>query len=98
MRKLFFTRKLFITIVLAGVALGSLGRPVFAQTLSKDEKRRLILKGSKLWPVYCNQCHNARPPGEKAPYEWDQEIMHMRMLGNIPADDARALVEYLKTR
>jgi hypothetical protein len=72
--------------------------PVFAQAPSKAEKRRLILKGSKLWPVYCNQCHNARPPGEKAPYEWDQEIMHMRMLGNIPADDARALVEYLKTR
>ena len=91
-------RKLFITFLIASVALGSLYRPASAQAPSKDEKRRLILKGSKLWPVYCNQCHNARPPGEKAPYEWDQEIMHMRMLGNMPADDARALVEYLKTR
>jgi hypothetical protein len=91
-------RKLIIVIVLAGVALGSLCMPVSAQTLSKAEKRHLILTGAKLWPVYCNQCHNARTPGEKAPYEWDQEIMHMRMLGNIPADDARALVEYLKTR
>lgn len=91
-------KKLFISILLAGVALGSVCKPASAQTMTKDEKRRLILKGSKLWPVYCNQCHNARPPGEKAPYEWDQEIMHMRMLGNIPADNARALVEYLKAR
>lgn len=91
-------KKLFFAILLAGVALGSVCKPASAQTMSKAEKRRLILKGSKLWPVYCNQCHNARPPGEKAPYEWDQEIMHMRMLGNIPADNARALVEYLKAR
>jgi mono/diheme cytochrome c family protein len=91
-------RKLFIAILLAAVTLGSVCRPVSAQTMSKDEKRRLILKGAKLWPVYCNQCHNPRPPGEKAPYEWDQEIMHMRMLGNMPADNARALVEYLKAR
>ncbi len=91
-------RKLLIAILFAGVAVGSACGPVSAETLSKAERGRLIIKGAKLWTIYCNQCHNARPPGEKAPYEWDQEIMHMRTLGNIPAENARALLEYLKAR
>ncbi len=91
--------RVLLAVLFAGVALVSLCKTVSAaDNLSRAEKRRLFLKGAKLWPVYCNQCHNARPPGEKAPYEWDQEIMHMRMLGNMPADDARALVQYLKAR
>ena len=49
-----------------------------------------------MWPVYCNTCHNARPGSEKAPYEWNLIIMHMRTLGNLPAEDSKALVEYLK--
>lgn len=91
-------RRVLIAILLAGIALGSVCTRASAGALTKAERRRLILKGAKLWPVYCNQCHNARTPGEKAPYEWDQEIMHMRTLSSMPADDARALVEYLKAR
>jgi hypothetical protein len=91
-------RKLLIAILLAGIAFGSVLTPVSAETMSKAERRRLFIKGAQLWPVYCNQCHNARPGSEKAPYEWDQIIMHMRTLGNIPADDQRALLEYLKAR
>ena len=33
---------------------------------------------------------------EKAPYEWDSIMMHMRTLGNFPPDDAKAILEYLK--
>ncbi|HYB91207.1 MAG TPA: hypothetical protein VEC38_09190 [Candidatus Binataceae bacterium] len=69
-----------------------------ATAAAQAEHRRLFRKGAKLWPLYCNTCHNARPGSEKAPYEWDQIIMHMRTLGNLPADDTRALVEYLKSR
>lgn len=92
-------RKILRAILILGIALAALGGPVLAQdNMSKAEKRRLFLKGAKLWGVYCNECHNARPPGEKAPYEWDLEIMHMRTLSNMPADDARAIVRYLKAR
>ncbi len=85
--------------MVAGMVLAVITSPAIAeQNLSKAERRQLVVKGAKLWGVYCNQCHNARPGSEKAPYEWDQEIMHMRTLGNIPAADARAIVEYLKTR
>lgn len=92
-------RKLFAAIALATLAIGSAGTPVLAQeNLSPAEHRRLFREGAKLWPVYCNTCHNARQGSEKAPYEWDQIMMHMRTLGNIPPDDAKAILEYLKSR
>lgn len=94
-------RKIFVAIVLAALAIGSTGLCVSAQeqdNLTPAEHRRLFREGAKLWPVYCNTCHSARPGSEKAPYEWDQIMMHMRTLGNLPPDDAKAILEYLKTR
>ena len=92
-------RKLLASIVLVALAIGSIGAPVLAQEdISPAEHKRLFREGAKLWPVYCNTCHNARPGSEKAPYEWDQIMMHMRTLGNLPPDDAKAILEYLKAR
>jgi mono/diheme cytochrome c family protein len=92
-------RKLLATIVLAALAIASIGAPVLAQEdISPAEHKRLFREGAKLWPVYCNTCHNARPGSEKAPYEWDQIMMHMRTIGNLPPDDAKAILEYLKAR
>jgi mono/diheme cytochrome c family protein len=92
-------RKLFAAIVFATLAIGSASTPVSAQeNPSPAEQKRLFREGAKLWPVYCNTCHNARPGSEKAPYEWDQIMMHMRTLGNLPPDDAKAILQYLKAR
>ncbi len=66
--------------------------------ISPAEKMQLMMRGAQLWPLYCNTCHNARPGSEKAPYEWDQVVMHMRELGNIPPQDAKALLIYLKAK
>lgn len=90
--------KRLAVVMLSLLMLCSVVGAASAKEISKAEKRKLILKGSKLWGMYCNQCHNARPPGEKAPYEWNQEILHMRTLGNIPAENARAILEYLRAR
>jgi hypothetical protein len=64
-----------------------------------QQKKHLELfhKGQALWPIYCNHCHNARNPAEFAPYQWDQIIMHMRTLENLPPGDEAAILEYLKT-
>jgi len=92
-------RKLLAAIVLVALAIGSIGAPVLAQEdISPAEHKRLFREGAKLWPVYCNTCHNARPGSEKAPYEWDQIMMHMRTVGNLPPQDAKAILEYLKAR
>ncbi len=65
----------------------------------EQRKRHLELfhEGQALWPIYCNHCHNARNPAEFAPYQWDQIIMHMRTLENLPPHDEDAILEYLKT-
>jgi len=98
-------RKVLMIVLLAVIGLGSIGQPALAaadssgsQELSTAEKRRLFREGAKLWPVYCNTCHNARPGSEKAPYEWNMIMMHMRTLGNIPPQNAKAILEYLKTQ
>ena len=62
----------------------------------EQEQRALFRQGAKLWPVYCAQCHNARPGSEFSPAQWDVIMMHMRTQANLPANDARALTEYLK--
>jgi mono/diheme cytochrome c family protein len=93
-------KKIFVAIALATLMIGSMGAPVLAQQddMSPAEHKRLFREGAKLWPVYCNTCHNARPGSEKAPYEWDQIMMHMRTVGNLPPEDTKAILEYLKAR
>jgi hypothetical protein len=60
------------------------------------EQRKLFREGARLWPVYCAQCHNARPGSQFAPYQWDVILMHMRTQANLPSRNARAILEYLK--
>ncbi len=96
-------KKMIIAIVLTVMASGSLAGLARAgddptSGLSAQEQKRMFRKGAKLWPVYCNTCHNARPGSEKAPYEWDQIMMHMRSIGNFPADDYKSLLVYLKSQ
>jgi mono/diheme cytochrome c family protein len=78
------------------IGMGGL-RPgaVYAQQ-GEPRKRQLFREGARLWPVYCAQCHNARPGSEFAPYQWDAIMMHMRGLSNMPAENAQAILEYLK--
>jgi hypothetical protein len=92
-------RKILAAIVLATFAIGLADPIASAQdNPTPAEQRRLFREGARLWPIYCNTCHNARPGSEKAPYEWDQIMMHMRTLGNIPPENAKAILEYLKAR
>lgn len=85
------------TISLLIIMVCGLGPVVVrAQQMTQSERRQLFKEGAELWPVYCAQCHNARPGSEFAPYQWDQIMMHMRGLSNMPAQNARAIVEYLK--
>jgi hypothetical protein len=94
-------KKIFVAIVLAVLVIGSAGARVSAQdqdNMSLAEHKRLFRLGAKLWPIYCNTCHNARPGSEKAPYEWDLIIMHMRTLANFPQENTQAILEYLKAR
>ncbi len=88
-------KRTIIVLLLAITALG-VCRSGLAEETSKAEQRRLFREGARLWPVYCSQCHNARPGSEFAPYQWNIIMMHMRTQANLPAKDAQAVLEYLK--
>ena len=66
-----------------------------ATTLTPEEKK-LFAEGARLWPVYCAQCHNARPGSQFSPAQWDAITMHMRTQSIMPAKDMRAIKEFLK--
>jgi mono/diheme cytochrome c family protein len=84
-----------IAAMIAATVASSFGMCIGAEEDATDS-RQLFRDGARLWPVYCAQCHNARPGSEFAPYQWDTILMHMRTQANLPARDARAIVEYLK--
>lgn len=93
-------RRLIITVLAALTIAGVSALPIRARAQegpSPAERRALFMRGAELWPIYCNTCHNARPGPEFSPAEWNMIIMHMRSQANLPAEDARAILEYLKS-
>lgn len=88
-------KKILIAAMIAGTLASSLGLCNGAEENAAD-RRELFRDGARMWPIYCAQCHNARPGSEFAPYQWDTILMHMRTQANLPARDARAILEYLK--
>ena len=83
-----------IVLALAMAAM-SPGIDIASQEKSK-EQRELFVTGAKLWPVYCAQCHNARPGSQFSPVQWDAITMHMRTQSIMLAEDIRAITEFLK--
>lgn len=84
-------------IILLAIAMAAT-RPILgiASEVQSKEQRELFVTGAKLWPVYCAQCHNARPGSQFSPAQWDAITMHMRTQSEMPAKDMRAIKEFLK--
>jgi mono/diheme cytochrome c family protein len=89
MKRLLVAALIVATFASSTMAMGAEENPT--------QRRQLFRDGARLWPVYCAQCHNARPGSEFAPYQWDTILMHMRTQANLPTRDARAILEYLKS-
>jgi len=53
--------------------------------------------GVKLWVDNCTNCHNMRSPDSYSDAQWEVAVLHMRVRANLAAEDARAIVEYLKS-
>lgn len=89
--------RLWIVLLVSAAALRLVG-PGAASADDEAERRALVRRGARLWSPYCGACHNARPPAERSPAEWDTIMMHMRVRANLPAQDSRAVLEFLKAR
>ena len=87
-----------VRIGLLTAAILALASPARSSDDGDRDRKALVRQGAREWGAYCGTCHNARPAGERSPAEWDVIMMHMRARANIPAADARALVEFLKAR
>jgi len=88
-------KKVLIFIFALAIA-AILFRTAMASAAMSEEQRELFITGAKLWPVYCAQCHNARPGSQFSPAQWDAITMHMRTQSIMPAKDIRAITEFLK--
>ena len=52
--------------------------------------------GAELYEMNCNRCHPERYPMEHTDAQWKTIMLHMRTRAQIPADDAKAIMKYLK--
>lgn len=52
--------------------------------------------GAQLWADNCMRCHNYRQPLERSDREWDTIVHHMRVRANLPAEQARLILRFLK--
>jgi len=79
--------------------LGALVLPavlLLADESQSAQDQKLVAEGARLWPVYCAQCHNARPGSQFSPSQWEAITMHMRTQSIMPAKDMRAIKEFLE--
>lgn len=53
-------------------------------------------RGARLYAENCGRCHNPRGPGEFSDREWPLIITHMRVIGLLPGDQARAIEAFLR--
>ena len=96
--KSLIARVAIISVVLLSAVVSAHAASLMGPTPEQQQRHlELFHEGQALWPIYCNHCHNARNPAEFAPYQWDQIMMHMRTMENLPPEDEAAILEYLKT-
>ena len=56
------------------------------------------IDGATVYANQCNRCHEFRSPTEFTGPQWSIITTHMRVIGGIPADESRAVYEYLKSQ
>lgn len=61
---------------------------------SADEDRPI--DGAQVYANTCNRCHGFRSPVEFNDAQWSIIATHMRVVAGIPADEARAVLTYLR--
>ena len=54
------------------------------------------LSGAELYAIHCNRCHAERYPAEFTDGQWKTLMLHMRVRANLPAKQARLILNYLQ--
>lgn len=61
-----------------------------------EDNNETELSGSGLWAQNCGRCHNFRGPQEFNDSQWNIIVSHMRKIGGIPGNQARAIIKFLQ--
>lgn len=56
-----------------------------------------IKAGASMWSQNCMRCHNLRNPNERSDREWDVIVQHMRVRGNLTAEEHRLILRFLQS-
>lgn len=54
--------------------------------------------GAQLWAMKCQTCHNAPPPDQFNPQQWNVIIAHMKTYANLTQPEQDKIVAFLKQR
>src|SRR5215471_2683090 len=61
-----------------------------------EKKPRKKLSGAELYALHCNRCHPERYAPERTAEQWKTILLHMRTRANLPAEQARAIMQFLQ--
>lgn len=91
-----------LAITLASVGLLNSpvsGKDVKSPATGKDAKALASpgKSGAQMWAENCNRCHNVRAPQSYSPAQWDVAMLHMRVRANLTGEEARKILEFLKS-
>ena len=71
-----------------------------AQPAAKPDKKSgqaaKKVSGVELYAIHCNRCHQERYPTERTGAQWRTIMLHMQIRANIPATQARLILQYLQ--
>lgn len=87
LNKIFFTKMFSISLIIVFITI-VIG---FASSVASDKP------GAMLWGENCGRCHNMRPPSSLSDEQWDVAVLHMRTRANLTEEEAKKIVEFLKT-
>jgi len=91
-----FSRISFTILTVLSISACSSATPG-QQVDTKKTPQSIPTNGVQLWANNCTRCHNMRPPESYSDAQWDVAMLHMRVRANLTADDANAIVKYLKS-
>lgn len=61
-----------------------------------EKKPPKKLNGAELYALHCNRCHPERYATERTSDQWKTILLHMRTRANLPAEQARAILQFLQ--
>ena len=79
-----------------GLAASLVGAGLALTACSSPGPARPPITGAELYSMHCNRCHAERYPTERTAAQWKTIMLHMQVRANIPAAQARRILQYLQ--